>query len=62
MQMIQFMEIVLSWFIAFWKDSLTFLLSHIQVGDSEYESRGYVYISDHASSVCHTIYLNRERK
>lgn len=62
MQMIQFMEIVPSWFIAFWKDSLTFLLSHIQVGDSEYESWGYLYASDRASSLCHMIYLNREHK
>lgn len=33
MQMIQFMETVPSWFIAFWKDSLTFPLNHIQVGN-----------------------------
>lgn len=38
MQMIQFMETVPNWFTAFWKDSLTFPLSHIQVGDSDSES------------------------
>lgn len=46
--MIQFMEIVPSWFIAFWKDSLTFLLSHIQVGDSECESLDYEMASSYA--------------
>lgn len=51
MQTIQFMEIVPSWFTAFWKDSLTSPLSHIQVDDSENEPLGYIYTSDRASCV-----------